>query len=779
MDPTGFLRYLRTQPFYRNQLEHMQRLPSRRARYARLSRPLPPALDAALKGIGVERFFRHQAQAIDAVRDGQHVVVATGTASGKTLAYNVPVVEAALLDPHARGLYLFPTKALAQDQLRALKELTRGLHGQATLRGKGGGRALSFGTYDGDTPQSTRTRLRRQAAVILTNPDMLHLGILPNHNLWADFLRNLRFVVIDEAHVYRGVFGSHVALVMRRLNRLCELYGSSPRFICCSATIANPGEHVERLTGVRPVVIADDGSPQGPKVFALWNPPFVDRRRTGRRSANAEAATLFAEMARRGLRNITFTKARVVAELVLRYARDALSKTDPQLKSRVASYRAGYLAGDRRQIERDLFNGQLIGVTATSALELGVDVGGLDATVSVGFPGTIASLWQQAGRAGRGSRPSLAVLIGLDDPLDQYYMRHPKELFGRPHEHALINPDNVTILEQHLPCAAHEYPLSSADEARFGPGFVQAMIQLEKRDILTYRPEQDRWYYPGRDYPAQDVSIRSIGGRPVALLDETQGLRRLEEVDSATAPARAHPGAIYLHQGESYLVTALDLEQGHALLRPAQVDYYTQPREVSDVRIMGSARHQVMDSTLAYWGMVRVTRQVVGFRQVRQYSEAILSDEFLDMPAQTFETQALWWDVPPEWGHRLSRRGWDFLGGLHALEHAAIGLLPLFAMCDRWDIGGLSTANHPDTGQPQIFIYDGHPGGVGISQQGFALLEELWRATLETIRSCPCDDGCPSCIQSPKCGNNNHPLDKRAAIWILESLLPKRNLRIR
>lgn len=769
MDPAAFLGHLRDQPFYKGQLEHIERLPARRPRYARLSHPLPAPLDAALKTAGVRRFFRHQVQAIEAVRNGEHVVVATGTASGKTLVYNVPVMEAVLLDRSARALYLFPTKALAQDQLRALKELTGGLSA-------GSGADIVMDTYDGDTPQSARARLRQRAAIILSNPDMLHLGILPNHQLWVDFLSNLRFVIVDEAHAYRGVFGSHVAVVIRRLKRLCELYGSSPCFICCSATIANPGQHVERLTGIRPTAITDDGSPRGPKVFALWNPPFVDRRRTSRRSANGEAATLFAEMVRHGLRNITFAKARVVAELVLRYARESLGKTDPQLKSRVAAYRAGYLAGDRRQIERALFGGQLIGVAATSALELGVDVGGLDATISVGFPGTIASLWQQAGRAGRGSKASLAMFVGLDDPLDQYFMRHPKELFGRPHEHALINPDNVYILEKHLPCAAREHPLSSADEARFGPGFVKAMIRLEQGGVLIYRPEQDRWYYPGRAYPAQDVSIRSIGGRSVALLDEAQGLRQLEEIDSATAPARAHPGAVYLHQGESYLVTALDLEAGRALLRPAPTGYYTQPRELSDVRIVQSEQHRLMHSTLAYWGTVRVTRQVIGFRRVRQYSEAILGDEPLDMPALTFETRALWWDVPLEWGPRLTRRGWEFLGGLHALEHAAIGLLPLFAMCDRWDIGGLSTANHPDTGQPQVFIYDGHPGGVGIAEQGFSLLDQLWRATLETIKSCACYDGCPSCIQSPKCGNNNHPLDKRAAIWILESLCPRKGL---
>jgi DEAD/DEAH box helicase domain-containing protein len=362
-------------------------------------------------------------------------------------------------------------------------------------------------------------------------------------------------------------------------------------------------------------------------------------------------------------------------------------------------------------------------------------------------------------------------LIGLDNPLDQYFIRHPKQLFGRPHEHALIDPGNVYILEQHLPCAAHELPLTPADEALFGQGFVEAMINLEERGLVTYQPDQDKWYYRGRDYPAERVSIRSIGGKPVALVDSKRKFKQLEEMDEASAYSRVHPGAIYMHQGESYLVTKLDLQKGQAVLVPARVDYYTQTRELNDIHIIRSERHRQLKITTAYWGPVRATQQVVSYRRVRQFSEANLGETPLDMPANTFETRALWWDVPHEWARRLAQRGWDFRGGLHAVEHAAIGLLPLFAMCDRWDIGGLSTPMHPDTEKPQIFIYDGYPGGVGITEQGFDLLTDLWEATLVAIKDCPCDDGCPSCIYSPKCGNNNEPLDKRAAIWILESLL--------
>jgi DEAD/DEAH box helicase domain-containing protein len=767
MKTTDFMHHLKSQRFYKGQIAHVERISARKARSGRLKKPLSPLLRKALRKVGVEKLYKHQAQAIDAVREGHSVVMATSTASGKTLCYNLPVLEVIIADWRAKALYLFPTKALAQDQLRSLRELTR--HDLRDVR---------FGTYDGDTPRSARARLRKSASIILTNPDMLSLGILPNHTLWANFFKNLKFVVIDEAHVYRGVFGSHVACVIRRLRRLCQHYGSSPQFICCSATIANPGEHVERLTGVSVIVVDDDGSPTGSKDFVLWNPPFVDLARTARRSANSEATSIFVEMVKQGIRNITFTRARRVAELILLYARQALAKEAPQLASLVKSYRAGYLPQERRQIEQELFTGRLLGVTATNALELGVDVGSLDATILVGYPGTIASTWQQVGRAGRGVRHSLAVLIGFDSPLDQFFMRHPQELFGRSHEHALINPDNVYILEKHLPCAAHELPLSNQrgpssldDEALFGPGFVEAMIGLEHKSILEYRNE--RWYYMGFGYPAEGVNIRSISGGSVRLLNEAQGYRALEEIELTTAFSRVHPGAIYLHQGESYLVTDLDWEMGLAYLRPVEVNYYTLPREINDVSIIRSLRHQQLPATTAYLGQVRVTQQVIGYKRVQQFSETTLSVEYLDLPAQSFETVALWFDVFPGIAQRVVRHRLDFHGGLHAVEHASIGILPLFAMCDRLDIGGLSTPHHPDTAQAQIFIYDAFPGGVGIAEKGFELLTQLWKATLETISECPCESGCPSCIQSPKCGNNNEPLDKEAAILILHGLLER------
>ena len=763
MDPNEFLNYLKKQPYYQQQLVHIERLPARRARYGNLEAGLPEVLVNALETAGTKRLFGHQAQAINAIRRGEHVVVATGTASGKTLCYNIPVLEAISADYRARALYLFPTKALAHDQLRNLAGLAAKIKPRPCL-----------GAYDGDTPNKTRTRLREEAAIILTNPDMLHLGILPNHNLWASFLKNLRFVIIDEAHVYRGVFGSHVAVILRRLNRLCQHYGSQPQYIACSATISNPGEHVARLTGHSPVVVDDDGSPQSAKQFAFWNPPFRDQSKSARRSPYAEAAALFADLVRANVRNITFTKARVVAELILKYARTSLKRTHPELLPQVASYRAGYLAEHRREVEEALFKGELVGVTATNALELGVDVGGLDATVSVGYPGTIASLWQQAGRAGRrGNRrgASLAILVGLDDPLDQYFMRHPDELFGRPHEYALIDPGNVYVLLQHLPCAAAELPLTPQDEARFGEGFVPAMVELENNGALAYQGGADNWLYMGRNYPAQRVNIRSVGQEPVSLVDAGDHDRPLEVMDAGVARSRVHPGAVYMHQGESYLVKSLDLAAGVAKLAPTEVDYYTQALEINDLQIVRSVRQQQLAHATVHWGAVRVTQYIIGYRRVRHLTEDRGKEIELDLPPNSFQTRALWWDLPPDWQKLVKRRGWNFSGGMHAIEHAVIGVLPLFAMCDRLDIGGHTTLSHPETGLSQVFIYDAYPGGTGISEQGFLMIRELWQATLASIQECPCADGCPSCIYSAKTGDKNKALDKRAAIWILEALL--------
>lgn len=803
-DPIAFLDTLRRERGYAGQLAHVQTAPARAARYGALHERLSPPVLRALHAVGADRLFAHQAEAINAVLASQNIVVATSTASGKTLCFNVPVLEALARDPLARALYLYPTKALAQDQLGKWN---------AFARGAGDGIISPLAaTYDGDTPQGARARIRKQARVLLTNPDMLHTGILPNHPLWAEFFRHLKYVVIDEAHTYRGVFGSQVACVLRRLRRVCGLYqgtgsgrqGSGKHFslpthqpisnidhrtsnivfIATSATIANPAEHFELLTGLPAIVVSDDGSPHGPRTFALWNPPYLDRTKSSRRSANHEASELFTRLVAQGVRTIAFARARVVAELLLRYARERLKKIQPELASRIAAYRAGYLAEERRRIEQELFSGRLAGVTATTALELGIDVGGLDAALLVGFPGTIASLWQQAGRAGRGAAPTLAMLIGLGDPLDQYYMRHPADLLGRPHEHALLDPDNVYILRRHLPCAAHEAPLRVGeqdptdladlpglkdDEALFGPGFVDAMVALENDEVLRFTG--DKWVYTRRDYPAQDVSLRDAEGDRFAVLDASNQYKMIEELSATIAPQRVHPGAIYLHQGESYLVTEFSHELRHAIVKPIHADYYTQPRELNDVRIVRSMRHRQLSSTTAYLGRVRVSSQLSGYRRLQQSTEAVLEDVPLQMPSTEFETVAVWWDVPDDLPRELARRGCDFLGGLHAVEHAAIGILPLFAMCDRWDIGGLSTPRHPDTDGAQIFIYDGFPGGVGIAEKGFELLPELWAATLDVIQGCSCVSGCPSCVQSPKCGNLNQPLDKAAAILILHKLL--------
>ncbi len=804
-DPVVFLDELRRRREYAGQLVHVQTLPVRPPRYGELETRLSPPVSHALKAARAERLYTHQAETINAALAGQNVVVATSTASGKTLCFNIPVLESLAHDPLARALYLYPTKALAQDQLGKWKAL---------VEGAGGGIVNPLAaTYDGDTPQGARGRIRKTARVLLTNPDMLHTGILPNHPLWAEFFRHLRYVVIDEAHTYRGVFGSQVACVLRRLRRVCALYQGaggrsqestgeqrqsavarrtpSPIFIATSATIANPAEHFELLTGLSATVVSDDGSPHGPRTFALWNPPFLDRGQTARRSANHEASELFTTLVSAGVRTIAFTRARVVAELLLRYAREALrrNKATATLAERIAAYRAGYLPEERRHIERELFGGRLLGVTATTALELGIDVGGLDAALLVGYPGTIASLWQQAGRAGRGDDPSLATLIGLDNPLDQYYMRHPSELLGRPHENALLDPDNVYVLQRHLPCAAHEIPLHVSeedlqgprdiedsdegltpdDESLFGPGFVDAMVALEDSGALRYTGE--KWVYTRGDYPAQDISLRDAEGDRFAILNAGNTYRMLEEISSTTAPMRVHPGAIYLHQGESYLVTEYSAELRHAIVKPVSADYYTQPREVNDVRIVRSTRHRVLATTAAFLGKVRVRSQVIAYRRLQQFTEVVLGEEPLEMPLTEFETVSLWWGIPPDIAREVAVRGLDFLGGIHAIEHAAIGILPLFAMCDRWDIGGLSTPRHPDTDRPQIFIYDGFPGGVGIAEKGFTLLPELWSATLDVICSCPCEGGCPSCVQSPKCGNHNQPLDKQAAMVILRRLL--------
>jgi DEAD/DEAH box helicase domain-containing protein len=757
MNFDAYLTDLRRAPFYKGQIAHVQRLPARTARYGDLERPLHPQLQAKLRELGIPRLYAHQAEAVNAARDGKHVTVVTATASGKTLCYNLPALDAVLEDSRARAFYLFPTKALAQDQLGKLNDF--GLFP-----------AVRFATYDGDTPATDRRFIKKGAHIVLTNPDMLHIGILPYHTSWSAFLANLKYVVVDEMHTYRGVFGAHVAHILRRLRRACECYGASPQFLCCSATIANPEELTERLTGIeRPVVVDRNGAPTGPRTFVFWNPPFVDQERAARRSANIEATSLFTDLVGQGIRNITFAKARKSAELILRYAKNDLDRRAPELSQRVTSYRAGYTPQERRAIEQRLFSGKLIGVTATNALELGVDVGGLDATVLTGYPGTIASTWQQAGRAGRGGDESLSVLVALDNPLDQFLMRHPDYFFGRPHERAVVDPDNRRILGQHLLCAAYERAVSWEDLPRFGPNAKAALETLEEQGKLTYRGS--RWHFAGDDYPAARVNIRSASDTVYKIMDAENGNRLVGTVEGNLAFKTVHEGAVYLHQGETYLVERLDIGEQTAFVRPVEANYYTEPRENSQILLLDTKQSRDLGRTKAYFGEVVVTNRVVGFRRKRLFSDEVLEVVDLELPEQTFETEAFWFTVPTDLMLSLVTEGGELGGSIHAVEHAAIGMMPLLSTCDRWDVGGVSHPEHPDTNLPTVFVYDGYPGGVGIAEATYARLQELLTATREIIADCPCADGCPSCVQSPKCGNNNEPLDKNGARRLLEMLL--------
>jgi len=761
MDNTAFLNHLTSLTGYDGQIVHKEPIDAREAAYAALNEPLDAELQDCLNRHGLSKLYTHQAAAVNAVRQGKNVIIATSSASGKTLCYNIAVMQSVLTEPGTRALYMFPTKALAQDQVRQIKDLFY----PELLN------VESVGTFDGDTPRSDRADIRRKARIILTNPDMLHVGILPNHPAWSVFLRNLHYVVLDEAHVYRGVFGSHVACVVRRLRRLCNTYGSNPQFILCTATVANPGEHAEQLTGQPCEVVDDDGSPRGRKDFIFWNPPLLDERKSARRSTHVEVTGIFTELVSQGSRTLAFTLTRRLTELIYVYAKKRLGEISHNLTKLIMPYRAGYLPEDRRRIERELFGGKLLGVVATNALELGIDSGGLEATVIDGYPGSIASTWQQAGRSGRREGESLSFLVALNNPLDQYFMRHPEAFFRKEFEHVLVNPENPYILREHLLCAAWEKPLDTVDEDIFGGAMEDERDVLEGQSRL--RPRRHKWYVaPSVVYPAQSINIRSSSGESYAVVDITTG-SMMETVESSVAFFQIHPGAIYLHQGEAFLINKLDLTNKVAYAEPNAGNYYTTTKEIHDLHIIQERESAANDVVEVNIGEVEVTVNVVGFKKMRQFSEEVIGEEPLDLPPITFPTVALWFGVPPRAIARIAEAGLDFAGGLHAVEHAAIGILPLFALCDRNDIGGVSTPLHPDTGRAQVFIYDAYPGGIGISEKGYEMIDDLWRATLRVIAECPCEDGCPSCVQSPKCGNNNKPLDKAAAKIILEELVKR------
>ncbi len=723
--------------------------PAREPRLEPLPDDLDPRVTSALVANGVTSLYRHQAETWEAARRGENVVVTTGTASGKSLAFNLPVLDAIAREPKIRALYLYPTKALSQDQARSLTE----------LRLKG----LRPAIYDGDTPGERRWQIRKWSNVVITNPDMLHVGVLPHHDRWGDVLTNLRYVVVDEAHVYRGVFGSHVANVLRRLRRLARIYDADPQFLLASATIANPGELALELTGKAATVVDSDSSARAEREIVIWNPPLLDAELGLRASALGDAARLLSQLTSRGLRTICFAKSRKAAELIHRFAAERL---DLATASRLAPYRAGYTAEQRREIERRLVEGELLGVTATDALELGVDIGLLDCAISVGFPGTVASLRQQWGRAGRREH-GLAILIASDDALDQFFAREPDALLSRRVEAAILDHANPRILDPHVLSAAYEAPLDERDADILGSEALRRARELPELEHTSAG-----FVWKGRDYPAARVSLRSGDAEAFTVVDgETGSLLGLVERDRAYSTV--HEGAVYLHLGEQYLVETLSLEDRVAVVSPARVDWYTQAKRESETTIEESEQADRQLGVELHFGRVSVTEQVVGYARKAVRDGSTIDVVPMLMPETTFETEAIWFCPEPGQLEGLERMP-QLLGTLHAAEHSLIALLPLWAMCDRWDIGGLSTNVHYQTGRPTIFVYDGHSGGVGITERGFDRFEEWVEDTTRLLQRCPCAAGCPSCVQSPKCGNLNEPLDKAGARTLLERMLEDR-----
>jgi DEAD/DEAH box helicase domain-containing protein len=729
---------------------------------AELSAPLR----AALLRAGIDELYTHQVEALAAAAEGD-VIVTSGTASGKSLSFNLPVLNSIAADPKARALYVYPTKALAQDQARKLSEL-----GLAELR---------HAIYDGDTPKDDRPAIRRRANLVLTNPDMLNMAILGHHKGWGDFLANLRWVVIDEAHTYRGVFGSHVSNVLRRLRRVARVYGSEPRFICASATIANPAELASGLIGTEFALVDSDGAPRAKRRIAIWNPPVIDEKTMRRRSVLSEAAELLADLVINGSRTICFLKSRRGIELIQRFTRMRLQELgEAGLASRIAPYRAGYTPQQRRAIEAELARGELLAVVATDALELGIDIGELDAAICVTFPGTVASLRQMWGRAGRRS-DGISLYVAGEDALDQFFCRHPDEFLERPVEAAILDHTNERIQTAHLLAAAYEAPLGGAPDQ---PGGTDDEILggpwRERADRLVaagqLRRGRDGRYLPrGPGYPAGEISLRSASLDSVAVVDRSSG-EMIGQVEAERAFSTVHPGAIYLHLGRSYEVAELDIDGRRAIVDAFEGDWYTQPKKETEVFIEATGARRAIGpeegpAVELSFGDVSVTEQVIAYQRKSLIDHSVIDLVGLELPEQNFPTQALWYVLGDDLAGPPALPPEVLLGALHATEHSQIAVLPLLAMCDRWDIGGLSTNIHFQTGMATIFIYDGHPGGVGIARRGYDEFERLVGDAARLVGECPCESGCPSCVQSPKCGNLNEPLHKGGALDLMDSII--------
>jgi DEAD/DEAH box helicase domain-containing protein len=775
VDAEFFLDALRQQRFFADQIVHVQTLAERPAVYRETADDLHPEVTRALKTVGVQYLYAHQAAAIDHVRRGDSVAIVTGTASGKTLCYVIPVAEMLLADPLATMLFVYPTKALAQDQLRGLEEFQDEL-----------GIDLLAGTYDGDTPQNQRRKIRDSGNIVLTNPDMLHQGILPQHARWNRFFTHLRYVVLDEVHAYRGVFGSHLANVMRRLGRICRHYGSQPQFICSSATIANPREHAECLCGVPMELVDQDGSPRGPKRFVLWNPPLLGRSARGggenwrqggeRRGALGEAVEVMSALVQEGVQTIAFVRTRLAAELIFKDCRDRLRPVSRRLAESIHAYRGGYLPEERRAIERRLADQEILGVASTNALELGIDIGSLDACILVGYPGTVASLWQQAGRAGRGREESVVFLVAQNAPMDQFLMAHVDYLFAQNPEQAVIDPDNPHITVGHLQCAASELPLADDEVESFGP-YAGAVLELLEEDEVV-RHIDTSWYWASSEYPAAQVNLRNIAGPVYTIQDEAAGQRIIGTMDEISAMSQLHDHAVYLHGADTYFVDRLDLDQKIAFVQRRDLDYYTQAVTTSQIRIDEKEQEEELRGGILGYGDVTVTTSIPMFKKIRFHARDSLGFEQLELPPQLLETVAFWYAPPTALVAAMKKRRLLIGEALIGLANLLVEVAPLFVMCDTQDIGAVVDARN--LGRDALFLHDRYPGGMGYALRCLERFEDLLRTMAEVVRHCGCEDGCPSCVGSAVPASAMTDLDsavrgripdKQAALFLLDVLL--------
>jgi len=742
----SFLEKLKKTPLGETICFH-QRIPAQPSRWGKPKIPFPESIRKALARKGIDRLYAHQIEALEKIQRGEQVVVSTPTASGKSLIYVLASLFRLLQDPSSKSLYLFPIKALEQDQRKMLEDW-------APL--------LPFAPspfsaiYDGDTPVSQRKKIRQTApAVLISNPDMLHMGILSYHEQWKDFFQNLKLVVLDEAHVYKGILGSHLVQVIRRLRRICRLYQSEPQFILSSATITQPEFLAQSLIGFPFEAVQESGCPSPAKHFLFLNPEI---------SPAAIGARLFGYCLSKGKKTILFTQGRRITELIHMWVEQMI----PGLKGKISSYRAGFLPEERRIIERRLASGELLGVITTSALEMGIDIGTLDVCLLVGYPGSVINTWQRGGRVGRSQRESAIILIAQADALDQYFIRHPEDFFDRSFEIAVLDPDNSPILKAHLTCAAAEFPLSVQDPF-FSPARHLLEIQeLEKEGKLLLTARGEEWI-SARRRPHREVNIRSIGEAFTILTGKKGGV--VGTLDRLRAFRECHPGGIYLHKAESYLVEDLDLKEKNVYVTRKEVNYYTRIVAQKETEIIERDRVRPVKNFLISFGKILVTETFSGYEKRAIQGQELLGVYPLDLPSQTFETEGLWIEIEEAIQDRMKERGYQVMGGLHALEHGAISMFPLYALCDRGDIGGICYPHHPQVGKGAIFIYDGYPGGVGLSKRGFEMIEGLLQKTLQLIFDCPCEQGCPSCIHSPQCGSGNKPLDKQGALYLIRLLL--------